>query len=123
MAISDPTYLDYTVFPPGMLMSVAAVCVRLRDSLGDPEIDTWRKTLEVFASSTGVSVERLPAQGPTICLHLGGPGGVHARSKGQILNWLSASREVQSLQVLNRSHRRAPGITLFIDRASAVLIA
>ncbi len=123
MTIQDPTHLNYTIFPPGMLMSVTAVSVRLRDTLDDAALDTWRKTLEVYTSSMNLAVERLPISGPTVCLHLGNPEGVDARRKGKVLNWLSASPEVQSLRVLDRSHRRAPGLTLYIDRSSAVLIA
>ncbi|KPF45252.1 hypothetical protein D621_18085 [beta proteobacterium AAP51] len=123
MTDRDPTHLDYRTFPPAMLMSVSAVAVRLHDTLSDAAADTWRKTFEVFASGLGVQVEQLPSDGRGICLHLGGDGGVGLRSKGMVLNWLALSRDVQAVRVLDASHRKAKGLTVFVDRATKLLIA
>ena len=123
MTDRDPLHLDYSTFPPAMLMGVSAVAVRLHDTLDNAAADTWRKTFEVFASSLGVQVEQLPCDGRGICLHLSGPGGVDVRSKGMVLNWLALSRGVQSVRVLDASHRKARGMTVFVDRATTLLLA
>jgi hypothetical protein len=106
-----------------MLMSVSAVAVRLHETLDNAAADTWRKTFEVFASSLRLQVEQLPSDGRGICLNLSGPGGADLRSKGMVLNWLALSRSVQSVRVLDASHSRAKGLTLFVDRATALLLA
>jgi hypothetical protein len=123
MTDRDPTHLDYSTFPPAMLMSVSALAVRLHDTLDSAAADTWRKTFEVFASGLRLQVEQLPSDGRGICLHLSGPGGVDLRSKGMVLNWLALSRGVQSVRVLDASHSRAKGLTLFVDRATTLLLA
>jgi hypothetical protein len=123
MTDRDPTHLDYSTFPPAMLMSVPAVAVRLHDTLDNAAADTWRKTFEVFASGLRLQVEQLPSDGRGICLHLSGPGGVDVRRKGMVLNWLALSRGVQSVRVLDAAHRRAKGLTLFVDRATTLLLA
>ncbi len=119
----DPLHLDYSTFPPAMLMSVPAVAVRLHDTLDNAAADTWRKTFEVFASGLRLQVEQLPSDGRGICLHLSGPGGVDLRRKGMVLNWLALSRGVQSLRVLDASHRKSQGLTIFVDRATTLLLA
>lgn len=119
----DPTHLDYSTFPPAMLMSVPAVSVRLHDSLDNAAAATWRKTFEVFASGLRLQVEQLPSESRGTCLHLRGPGEVDVRRKGMVLHWLALSRGVQSVRVLDASHRRAKGLTLFVDRATTLLIA
>lgn len=121
MTISDPTHVDYNIFPPGMLMSINALSVRLLDTIGDPDIAIWRKTLEIFASATGMPVQCLPDPGATICLRIGDGASGTVRNKGKVLNWLSISPQVQSLQGLGRSHARGPGLTLYIHRASAAV--
>jgi hypothetical protein len=123
MTDRDPLHLDYSTFPPAMLMSVPAVAVRLHDTLDNAAADTWRKTFEVFASGLRLQVEQLPADGRGICLHLSGPGGVDLRRKGMVLNWLALSRGVQSLRVLDASNRRAQGLTIFVDRSITLLLA
>lgn len=123
MTDRDPTHLDYSTFPPAMLMSVPAVAVRLHDTLDNAAADTWRKTFEVFASGLRLQVEQLPSDGRGICLHLSGPSGVDLRSKGMVLNWLALSRSVQSVRVLDASHSRGKGLTLFVDRANTLLLA
>jgi hypothetical protein len=123
MTDRDPTHLDYSTFPPAMLISVPAVAVRLHDNLDNAAADTWRKTFEVFASGLRLQVEQMPCGGRGICLHLSGPGGVDVRRKGMVLNWLALSRSVQSVRVLDASHRRAKGLTLFVDRATTLLLA
>ena len=123
MTDRDPTHLDYSTFPPGLLMGVPAVAVRLQDTLNDAAAGTWRKTFEVFASGLRLQVEQLPSDGRGICLQLSGPGGVDVRRKGMVLNWLALSRGVQSVRVLDASHRRAKGLTLFVDRSTTLLLA
>ncbi len=123
MTDRDPTHLDYSTFPPAMLMGVSAVAVRLHDTLDNAAADTWRKTFEVFASSLHLQVELLSSDGRGICLHLSGPGGVDLRGKGKLLNWLALSRGVQSVRVLDAAHARAKGLTLFVDRSSTLLLA
>lgn len=123
MTDRDPTHLDYTTFPPAMLMSIPAVAVRLHDTLDNAAADTWRKTFEVFASGLRLQVQQLPCEGQAICLHLSSQGGVDLHRKGIVLNWLALSRGVQSLRVLDASQRRAQGLTLFVDRSTTLLLA
>ncbi len=123
MTDRDPLHLDYSTFPPAMLMSVPAVAVRLHDALDNAAADTWRKTFEVFASGLRLQVEQLPCEGRAICLHLNGQGGVDVRRKGQVLNWLALSRAVQSLRVLDASHRKSQGLAIFVDRSTTLLLA
>ena len=123
MTERDPLHLDYSTFPPAMLMSVPAVAVRLHDTLNNAAADTWRKTFEVFASGLRLQVEQLPSDRQGICIHLSGPGGVDLRRKGMLLSWLAMSHGVQSLRVLDTSHRRARGLTIFVDRSTTLLLA
>ncbi len=123
MTDRDPMHVDYKTFPPPMLMSVAAVAVQLHDTLDAAAADTWRKTLEVFVTGLRLQVELLPMQGQAVCLHISGPGGVDLHRKGILLNWLALSQDVHSLRVLGPKHRRAPGLAIFVDRKSALLLA
>jgi hypothetical protein len=119
MTDRDPTHLDYSTFPPAMLMNVTAVAVQLHDTLGDADADTWRKTLEVFASGLRLQVDLLPAQGHALCLHISSSAGVGLQRKAMVLNWLSLSRQVHALRVLEPSRRVALGLTIFVDRKNA----
>ncbi len=123
MTDRDPMHVDYNTFPPPILMSVAAVAVQLHDALDASAVTTWRKTLEVFVTGLRLQVELLPMQGQAVCLHISGPGGVDLRRKGTLLNWLALSQDVHSLRVLDPKHRRAPGLAIFVDRKSTLLLA
>jgi hypothetical protein len=123
MTDRDPMHLDYSTFPPRMLMSVAAVYVQLHDALDASAVAAWRKTLEVFASGLRLQVDLLPMQGQAVCLHISGPGGVDLRRKGILLNWLALSQEVHSLRVLDPKQRSAPGLAIFVGRKSTLLLA
>ncbi len=123
MTDRNPTHLDYGTFPPSMLMSVTAVQVQLHDFLDAATADTWRKTLEVFASGLRLKIELLPAPEQAIHLHLSSSQGVGVRRKAMLLNWLAQSHDVHTVRVVDPSQRWAPGLTIFIERKTTLLLA
>lgn len=123
MTDRNPTHLDYGTFPPSMLMSVTAVEVQLHGTLDAASADTWRKTLEVFASGLRLQIELLPAPEQAIHLHLSSPQGVGIRRKAMVLNWLAQSQDVHTVRVADPSQRWASGLTIFVERQTTLLLA